>query len=173
MCCRHAHRLAFADGNQSVAAPLDPLQLSLKHSTPHGSHCPSFHMSALPLTFEALGVDINKLGISVVERGGKTKLPVFMRVAEALEIPYVVLADEDVHEIKADWSEQRRKQEEAENAKHRRNKDIENACLKGKLFWLSPNFEAVLGLPVPFLNRIVEEWPLTGLSKSSALNGAA
>jgi predicted ATP-dependent endonuclease of OLD family len=103
---------------------------------------------ALPLAFEALGIDINKLGISVVECGGKTKLPLFMRVAEALEIPYVVLADNDICEIKPEWGEQRKKQEEADNAKHRTwNKEIEKACLKGKLFWLSPNFEAVLGLP--------------------------
>jgi putative ATP-dependent endonuclease of OLD family len=55
---------------------------------------------ALPLTFESIGVDINRLGISVVECGGKTTLPLFMRVAEALEIPYVVLADDDFREIK-------------------------------------------------------------------------
>ena len=103
---------------------------------------------ALALAFVAMGVDINRLGISVVECGGKTKLPLFVRVAEALDIQYVVVADDDIREIKAEWTESRKNQEESENAKHRRwNKDIENASSKGKLFWLSPNFEAVLGLP--------------------------
>ena len=41
-----------------------------------------------------------------------------MRVAKALEIPYVVLADHDIREIKAEWSDTRKKREEERNKKH-------------------------------------------------------
>ncbi len=45
---------------------------------------------------------------------GKTKLPLFVRVAKALEIPYIVLADHDIREIKA----ARKKREEERNKEH-------------------------------------------------------
>ena len=73
---------------------------------------------ALPLAFRALGIDVNREGISVVECGGKTKLPLFVRVATALNIPYVVIADHDIVEIKTEWSERRTKEEEDRNKKH-------------------------------------------------------
>ena len=103
---------------------------------------------ALPLAFRALGTDINREGVSVVECGGKTKLPLFVRVAKALEIPYVVLADHDVKEITIDWSDTRKKAEEERNKKHLQwNADLEKVADKDRLFFLKPSFEAELGLP--------------------------
>lgn len=103
---------------------------------------------ALPLAFRALGEDINKRGISIVEVGGKTKLPLFVRVLNSLNIPYIVLADHDVREIDDRWSEARKDEEQQHNSKHARwNADIEKVCNAGTLFWMKPNFEAEFGLP--------------------------
>lgn len=103
---------------------------------------------AVPQAFRALGIDINRLGVSVVEVGGKTKLPLFVRVCNALGIPYVVIADHDVRKIDDTWGEKRKADEAERNRKHERwNKEIEKVCTDGSLFWLRPNFEAELGLP--------------------------
>jgi predicted ATP-dependent endonuclease of OLD family len=103
---------------------------------------------ALPLAFRALGVDVNREGVSIVECGGKTKVPLFIRVAAALEIPYVVLADDDIREIKEEWGETRRRQEEERNRKHRQwNSELAKLADADRLFFLKPDFEHELGLP--------------------------
>lgn len=102
----------------------------------------------LPLIFEKLGYDLNRLGISVVEVGGKTKIPLFAKICRAMEIPFVVLADYDVKEINPSWSEKRKKREKESNRKHERwNQNITAACDQGTLFWATPDLESVLGLP--------------------------
>lgn len=102
----------------------------------------------LPLVFEKLGYDLNRLGISVVEVGGKPKIPLFAKVCRTMEIPFVVLADYDVREINPSWSEKRKKHEEKRNRKHKRwNQDIKAACDQDVLFWARPDLESVLGLP--------------------------
>jgi predicted ATPase len=103
---------------------------------------------ALPLAFRAMGYDINRLGISVVEVGGKTKLPLFAGVCRALDIPFVVMADHDVRDIDPGWSEKRRQSENRRNAKH----ESWNGCISGaaddsQIFWMRPDFEAEVGLP--------------------------
>lgn len=103
---------------------------------------------ALPLIFRALGIDINKVGISIIECGGKTKIPLFARVSKALSIPFVVLVDHDIKEIKEEWSERRKDKEQNDNKNHRRwNAEIEKICPPDRLFYLYPNFEGELGLP--------------------------
>lgn len=102
----------------------------------------------LPLVFQNLGHDLNRLGISVVDVGGKTKIPLFAKVCRAMGIPFVVLADHDVREIDASWSEKRKEREEERNRKHERwNQDIEAACQEGALLWARPDLESELGLP--------------------------
>jgi len=102
----------------------------------------------LPLVFQKMGHDLNRLGISVVEVGGKTKILLFAKVCRAMDIPFAVLADHDVREIDESWSEARKRREEERNAKHRAwNTDIEQACPAGDLFWARPDLEAELGLP--------------------------
>jgi predicted ATPase len=48
-----------------------------------------------PLVFEALGVDADKEGILVLECGGKGNMPLFARVCNACNVPYVVVHDRD------------------------------------------------------------------------------
>jgi predicted ATP-dependent endonuclease of OLD family len=103
---------------------------------------------ALPLVARALGHDVNRLGISVVEVGGKTKLPLFAGVCAALGIPFVVLADHDVKIVDASSSAAHQTEERERNTQHERwNADIEKACPAGALFWMKPDFETELGLP--------------------------
>lgn len=103
---------------------------------------------ALPLVFRTLGIDINKENISVIECGGKTKIPLFVRVARALSIPYVVLVDHDIRDIKDEWPEPRKKSRQKKNSKHEQwNKTILDVAGKERTFWLKPNFEGALGLP--------------------------
>lgn len=102
----------------------------------------------LPLAFQKLGYDLNRLGISVVEVGGKTKLPLFAKVCAAMEIPFAVLADHDVREIQESWREARKRREEERNGRHRGwNAEIEKACPAGGVFWARPDLEAEIGLP--------------------------
>lgn len=103
---------------------------------------------ALPLAFRAMGKDLNRMGVSIVEVGGKTKFPLFVRVLNALRIPYVVLADHDIRTIHEEWGDERKKREKQRNEKHTSwNKDIEAVCVSGSLFWLRPDFEGELKLP--------------------------
>jgi hypothetical protein len=48
-----------------------------------------------PLLFEALGVDADKDGILVLECGGKGNMPLFARICNACDVPYVVVHDRD------------------------------------------------------------------------------
>ncbi|RLB95121.1 MAG: hypothetical protein DRH50_05070 [Deltaproteobacteria bacterium] len=103
---------------------------------------------ALPLVFRALGFDINKENISVVECGGKTKIPLFVKVAKAFRIPYVVLVDYDIREIKDTWLDRRKKKEQERNEKHKRwNETILDTAGESRTFWMKPDFEGELGLP--------------------------
>jgi len=102
----------------------------------------------LPLIFRALGHDLDRLGISVVEVGGKTKIRLFLRVCRALDIPVVALVDHDVRAMDSEWSEVRQQKERKSNTKHERwNKAIEEAAGDGALFWMRSDFEAEAGLP--------------------------
>ncbi len=102
---------------------------------------------AMPLVCRTMGIDINKENISVVECGGKTQIPLFVKVADNLQIPYVVLADQDIRKIKEDWSEKRKKDEEERNKKHERwNQDILDIAGDKRTFFLTPDFEGAVGL---------------------------
>lgn len=48
-----------------------------------------------PFVFRALGLDVDRLGISIVECGGKTNLALFARVCQASGIPCVAVHDSD------------------------------------------------------------------------------
>jgi predicted ATP-dependent endonuclease of OLD family len=49
----------------------------------------------LPFVFRALGHDADRLGISIVECGGKPNIPLFVRICEAARVPYVAMHDRD------------------------------------------------------------------------------
>jgi len=102
---------------------------------------------SLPLVFQTMGIDINKENISVIECGGKTKIPLFVRVAKALNIPYVVIADHDIQDIKEEWSEKHKENQKQKNSDHTRwNKDLIDTAEADTVFWLKPAFEDVLNL---------------------------
>ena len=48
-----------------------------------------------PLLFDALGIDADKEGILVLECGGKGNMPLFARICNACDVPYVVVHDRD------------------------------------------------------------------------------
>ena len=48
-----------------------------------------------PLVFAALGIDSDKEGILVLECGGKGNMPLFARICNACDVPYVVVHDRD------------------------------------------------------------------------------
>ena len=50
---------------------------------------------AMPAVFDALKVDPNEVGVSVIDCGGKGSIPLYARIADAFGIPFVVLADLD------------------------------------------------------------------------------
>ena len=102
----------------------------------------------LPLVFQLLGTDINREGVSVIECGGKTKIPLFARAAKAMDIPFVVLADHDIQAIQDGWSETRRARQEERNRDHERwNRELLQEVGDDRIFWLDPALEDVLGLP--------------------------
>lgn len=49
----------------------------------------------LPSVFAALGRDVDRERVSVVECGGKSNIPVFARICQACRIPFVVVHDRD------------------------------------------------------------------------------
>jgi putative ATP-dependent endonuclease of the OLD family len=103
---------------------------------------------SIPLIYKALGIDLNQMGISVIECGGKTKIPLFIKVVEALKIPYVVFVDEDIKEIIEDWEDKRKKKQMEDNKKHTRwNKEIMQICNSECLYWMVPDFETEMNLP--------------------------
>lgn len=103
---------------------------------------------SIPLVYKSLGIDINQVGISVIECGGKTKIPLFIKVLKALKIPFIVFVDEDVKEIKEDWEPKRKENQTEDNIKHIRwNKEITDICNNEGLFWMTPDFETEMKLP--------------------------
>jgi hypothetical protein len=50
---------------------------------------------ALPFMFRALGYDVDREGITLVECGGKPNMPLFIRICKAADVPFVVVHDRD------------------------------------------------------------------------------
>jgi putative ATP-dependent endonuclease of the OLD family len=48
-----------------------------------------------PSIFRALGYDVDREGITIVECGGKPNIPLFARICEAAGVPYLVVHDRD------------------------------------------------------------------------------
>lgn len=93
---------------------------------------------AFPLIFKALGVDINKEGISIIDCGGKPGIPLYMDVANKFKLDYIVFADED----------KSLKTKDKDIKKHQTwNQEIIKRATSNYLF-LIPKFELVFNLPV-------------------------
>ena len=90
---------------------------------------------ALPFVFAALGQDPDQEGISIVECGGKSNIPLFARICQAARIPFVVLHDRDVPTGT-----------EPSPAEEALNDLIARVAGSHRTVVLEPDFEAVAGL---------------------------
>jgi putative ATP-dependent endonuclease of the OLD family len=90
---------------------------------------------AFPLVFDALGVEPDKEGILVLECGGKGNMPLFARVCNACDIPYVVVHDRDAP----------RGQRPVESERVV-NQQILEVAGRRRTVVLTPDFEAVSGV---------------------------
>jgi len=101
------------------------------------------------------GFDIDRYGISIIECGGKGNLLIFSKVAKAFNIPYVVVADEDIKDISLISDPEKIKKAEAQNKDHKTKNDALKAFVPSEnLFWMIPNIEGVLGINENSDNKI-------------------
>src|SRR3954471_13183840 len=89
----------------------------------------------LPLVFEALGVEPDKEGVLILECGGKGNIPLFARICNACEIPYVIVHDRDAPQGSRPMESERIV-----------NQQIRDVAGKRRTVVLAPDFEAVSGL---------------------------
>lgn len=85
---------------------------------------------SFPFIFGLCGVNINQKGISIIETGGKTNMPVFIKILEAFNIPYIVVHDKDSGDVE-----------------EKRNREIQQyASNKDNIIVLTPDFPTVANL---------------------------
>lgn len=90
---------------------------------------------ALPFVFAALGHDPDREGISIVECGGKSNIPLFARICQAARIPFVVVHDRDAPA-----------ETEPEPGEKALNELIARVSGPRRTIVLEPDFEAAAGL---------------------------
>jgi predicted ATP-dependent endonuclease of OLD family len=89
----------------------------------------------LPFVFTALGHDVDRDGISVIECGGKPNIPLFARICKAAGIPFVVVHDSD-----------RKSSGRLAPAERALNALIAETAGEERVIVLDPDFEEVAGL---------------------------
>jgi hypothetical protein len=89
----------------------------------------------LPFVFSALGYDVDREAISIVECGGKPNIPLFAKICTATGVPFVVMHDSD-----------RKASGKLTAAERALNALIANTVPDGRVLVLEPDFEAVAGL---------------------------
>ena len=95
-----------------------------------------------PLLFAALGVDADKEGILVLECGGKGNMPLFARICNACDVPYVVVHDRDApHGVRPVESERVV------------NRQIREVAGSRRTVVLTPDFETVSGFKASSRSR--------------------
>jgi predicted ATPase len=87
-----------------------------------------------PLIFDALGVDADKEGILVLECGGKGNMPLFARVCNACDVPYVLVHDRDAP-----------RGERPVESERVVNRQIREVAGSRRTVVLTPDFESVSG----------------------------
>src|SRR3954464_12835898 len=88
-----------------------------------------------PYVFEALEAEPDKEGVLILECGGKGNMPLFARICNACEIPYVIVHDRD-----APAGERPVESERVVN------RQIQEVAGKRRVIVLTPDFEAVAGM---------------------------
>lgn len=58
---------------------------------------------ALPFVFAALGIDPDREGISIIESGGKSSMPLIAKVGRAAGVPLVAIHDRDAPAGRRPW----------------------------------------------------------------------
>jgi predicted ATPase len=89
----------------------------------------------LPFVFAALGYDVDREAISIIECGGKPNIPLFARICRATGIPFVVVHDSD-----------RKTSGRLAPAEQALNALLADIAGKKHVIVLDPDFEAVAGL---------------------------
>ena len=108
-----------------------------------------------PAVSRLMGTDFDRYGISIIECGGKGNLITFSKVASAFDIPYVVVADDDIKSLDGVEDETKRQKIQRENENHQKKNDALIATVPSDLlFWMVPNIEAALGINENSDNKI-------------------
>jgi predicted ATPase len=89
----------------------------------------------LPFVFSALGYDVDREAISIIECGGKPNIPLFARICRATGIPFLVVHDSD-----------RKASGRLVAAERALNALIAETAGADRVVVLDPDFEAVAGL---------------------------
>jgi putative ATP-dependent endonuclease of the OLD family len=89
----------------------------------------------LPFVFSALGYDVDREAISIVECGGKSGLPLFARICRATGVPFLVMHDSD-----------RKPNGKLASAEQALNALVAETAGADRVIVLDPDFEAVAGL---------------------------
>jgi predicted ATP-dependent endonuclease of OLD family len=89
----------------------------------------------LPSVFAALGHDVDRAEISIVECGGKSNIPVFARICQSCGIPFVVVHDRDAEQGK-----------DPIPSEQQLNVLVSEIAGEERVIELAPDFEAVAGL---------------------------
>jgi predicted ATP-dependent endonuclease of OLD family len=92
---------------------------------------------AFPFVFEALGYDVDREAITIVDCAGKGNIPLFAEICNACGIPYVVVHDRDAP-----------RGEEPAEAEQIANETILRVAGRRRAVMLVPDFEGVTGLKV-------------------------
>jgi len=100
------------------------------------------------LVAEKLKFDLDAESVAIVDCGGKAGIELVVRVCRSLEIPFVVLHDEDIWPIEDIADEEKRKKQEKENKdEQEKNRNLKEAIGNGgALFVLKPSLEVLLGI---------------------------
>jgi putative ATP-dependent endonuclease of the OLD family len=88
-----------------------------------------------PFVFEALDVELDKEGILIVECGGKGNMPLFARICNACDIPYVIVHDRDAP-----------KGQRPVESERMVNQQIQDVAGRRRTVVMTPDFEAVAGI---------------------------
>ena len=89
----------------------------------------------LPFVFRALGHDVDREGVTIVDCGGKPNIPLFIRICEAARVPCVAIHDRDAPRGR-----------EPARSERILNAQIAELAGRSRTFELAPDFEAVAGL---------------------------